>query len=210
MTQSEIARERIAHEIRSNRVVLFMKGTRQSPRCGFSAQVCSILSDLGVNFQTLDVLSDPDMREEIKAYSSWPTIPQLYVDGQFVGGCDIVTELHRTGELHSLLSVPKVEYPKPRIRITDAAARAIAAADIGGPERLRLEIGPSYEYDLLFDAPKRDDVEVMANGISVRLSVAAARKADGLTIDFVEQGAASGFRIENPQQLAAAPTSPVQ
>ncbi len=99
MTQGEITREQIDSAIKSNRIVLFMKGTRQAPRCGFSARVCSVLSDLGVGFQTVDVLSDPVLREAIKDYSNWPTIPQLYVDGEFVGGCDIVSELYQTGEL---------------------------------------------------------------------------------------------------------------
>jgi monothiol glutaredoxin len=201
MTRSEIAREHIAKEIASNRIVVFMKGSHQAPRCGFSGQVCSILDNLGVNFRTLDVLSDADLRDAIKAYSNWPTIPQLYVDGQFVGGCDIVTELHRTGELQKMVGASNVERLSPTVRITDAAARAIAAADIGGPDRLRLEIGPDQEYDLLFDSPKWGDIEVADNGITLRLGAAAARKADGLVIDYLERASGAGFKIENPSQI---------
>lgn len=89
--------------IADNNVLLFMKGTRQQPQCGFSAQVVQILQECGVEFQEIDVLSDWDLREGIKAYSNWPTIPQLYVRGKFIGGCDIVMQLHRRGELATTL-----------------------------------------------------------------------------------------------------------
>ncbi len=202
MTQSEIARQQITNEIQSNRVVLFMKGDRQAPRCGFSAQVVSMLGDLGVGFQTLDVLSDPALREEIKAYSNWPTIPQLYVDGQFVGGCDIVSELYKNGELGRMLGAPKVELPSPTIRITDAAAQAFGGAQAEGPERLRLEIGPNFEYDLLFDTPHSNDIEATDNGVTLRMTIATARKADGIVIDFVEGPSGGGFKIESPNEPA--------
>ena len=89
--------------IADNNVLLFMKGTRQQPQCGFSAQVVQVLQEHGIDFQEIDVLSDWDLREGIKAYSNWPTIPQLYVRGKFIGGCDIVMQLHRRGELASTL-----------------------------------------------------------------------------------------------------------
>ena len=91
--------ERIESLVRSDRVVLFMKGTRRGPQCGFSAQVVQILDRLIPDYTTVDVLSDPGVREGIKVFSSWPTIPQLYVGGEFVGGCDIVKELLETGEI---------------------------------------------------------------------------------------------------------------
>ena len=89
--------------IADNDVLLFMKGTRQQPQCGFSAQVVQVLQEHGIDFQEIDVLSDWDLREGIKAYSNWPTIPQLYVRGKFIGGCDIVMQLHRRGELATTL-----------------------------------------------------------------------------------------------------------
>ena len=209
MTEAEIIRGQIAGAIKSNRVVLFMKGTPQAPRCGFSAQVCSILVDLDVGFQTLDVLSDPVLREEIKVYSNWPTIPQLYIDGQFVGGCDIVTELYQTGELGRMLGATAVERPNPTITITNAAAEAFASAPAEGSERLRLEIGLNYEYDLLFDAPKVGDMEVTDNGVTLRLSLATAKKANGLVIDFVDGPAGAGFKLESPHEPAKVkPVSP--
>lgn len=85
-------------------VMLFMKGTPMFPQCGFSARVVQILKHAGVPFKTANVLEDPELRDGIKAFSNWPTIPQLYVKGEFVGGCDIVTEMYQTGELQTLLA----------------------------------------------------------------------------------------------------------
>ncbi|HTV44645.1 MAG TPA: Grx4 family monothiol glutaredoxin [Stellaceae bacterium] len=95
--------DRIQQEITDTPVVLFMKGTPVFPQCGFSAAVVQILSHLGVKFKGIDVLSDPQIRQGIKEFSSWPTIPQLYVKGEFVGGCDIVREMYETGELQQVL-----------------------------------------------------------------------------------------------------------
>jgi monothiol glutaredoxin len=90
-------------EVKSNDVVLFMKGTPQFPMCGFSGQVVQILDHLGVSYKGLNVLDNDELRNGIKAYSNWPTIPQLYVKGEFVGGCDIVREMFQAGELQDLL-----------------------------------------------------------------------------------------------------------
>jgi monothiol glutaredoxin len=94
----------IENEVKTNDVVLFMKGTPQFPQCGFSGQVVQILDHLGVDYKGINVLADGDLREGIKAYSSWPTIPQLYIKGEFVGGCDIVREMFQAGELQDHLS----------------------------------------------------------------------------------------------------------
>ncbi|HEY2540414.1 MAG TPA: Grx4 family monothiol glutaredoxin [Stellaceae bacterium] len=91
--------DRIQQEITDTPVVLFMKGSPVFPQCGFSAAVVQMLSQLGVKFKGIDVLSDPQIRQGIKEFSSWPTIPQLYVKGEFIGGCDIVREMYETGEL---------------------------------------------------------------------------------------------------------------
>jgi monothiol glutaredoxin len=94
---------RIEHEIAANPVMLYMKGTAMFPQCGFSARVVQILSHLGVQFASANVLEDADLRDGIKAFSNWPTVPQLYVKGEFVGGCDIVTEMFQSGELETLM-----------------------------------------------------------------------------------------------------------
>ena len=99
---SETVAERIANDIKSNDVVLFMKGTPVFPQCGFSAAVVQILTDIGVKFKSCDVLKDPELRQGIKEFSNWPTIPQLYVKGEFVGGCDIIREMHENNELEGV------------------------------------------------------------------------------------------------------------
>ncbi len=101
--------ERIRSEITDNPVVLYMKGTPVFPQCGFSATVVAILNHLGVEFKGVDVLADPELREGIKVFSDWPTIPQLYVKGEFVGGCDILREMFEAGELQSLFAEHGIE-----------------------------------------------------------------------------------------------------
>ncbi len=96
--------ERIQETIKSNDVVLFMKGSPEFPQCGFSGQAVQVLTACGVEFASVDVLSDPDIREGIKQYSNWPTIPQLYVNGEFIGGSDIMLEMYQKGELQTKLS----------------------------------------------------------------------------------------------------------
>ena len=100
------ARERINEIVQSNDVVLFMKGTELFPQCGFSSRAVAILEHLDVAFHTVDVLQDPDIRDGIKEYSDWPTIPQLYVKGEFVGGSDIMLEMFESGELKQLVGTP--------------------------------------------------------------------------------------------------------
>ena len=94
--------QRIQQDVADNEVVLYMKGTPVFPQCGFSAAVVQVLTELGVKFKGIDVLTDPSLRQGVKEYSSWPTIPQLYVKGEFVGGCDIVREMYASGELQQL------------------------------------------------------------------------------------------------------------
>ena len=105
MSLNEPLQKQISELVAQSRIVLFMKGTRRMPQCGFSAQVVKILDELQPSYETVDVLSSPEIRDGIKAFSEWPTIPQLYIDGQFVGGCDIVREMHASGELQKLIGV---------------------------------------------------------------------------------------------------------
>jgi monothiol glutaredoxin len=102
--------QRIRQEIDENGVVVFMKGTPMFPQCGFSAAVVQAMSALGVKFKGIDVLSDPSLREGIKQFSNWPTLPQVYVKGEFIGGCDIVREMYASGELQALLKDKGVEF----------------------------------------------------------------------------------------------------
>jgi monothiol glutaredoxin len=104
MTSQQDIQDWIGKQVAHNDVVLFMKGTKQMPQCGFSMQVAQILNDLGVEFQDINVLDDISVRDGVKAFSNWPTIPQLYVKGEFIGGCDIVREMFQAGELQELLT----------------------------------------------------------------------------------------------------------
>ena len=100
----DMIRDRISSDIASNDVVLYMKGTPVFPQCGFSAATVQILSNLGVKFKAVDVLKDPEVRQGIKEFSNWPTIPQVYVKGEFVGGCDIIREMYEADELRPFLA----------------------------------------------------------------------------------------------------------
>jgi monothiol glutaredoxin len=119
MTNAEI-RDFIENAIQENQVMLFMKGTPHQPACGFSARTSACLNTLGVQYAALDILPDPRIREELSAVSGWPTIPQLFVDGELIGGCDIVTEMFETGELAEKVGVeqpeeePEVQQPQPQ------------------------------------------------------------------------------------------------
>jgi monothiol glutaredoxin len=106
------ATDQIRDKVTGNDVVLFMKGTKAMPQCGFSSRVAGVLNYMGVEFLDVDVLADPDIRQGIKDFSDWPTIPQLYVKGEFVGGCDIVTEMTLSGELDQLFDAKGVAYNK--------------------------------------------------------------------------------------------------
>ena len=130
MTNEEI-RDFIQNAIGENRVMLFMKGTPEQPACGFSMRTSAALNALGVQYAALDILPDPRIRQELSAISDWPTIPQLFVDGELVGGCDIVTEMYETGELAERLGVaqPDAE-PEP------PTAEAPQSAPLGIENRL--------------------------------------------------------------------------
>ncbi len=95
--------QKIESAIKENKIMIFMKGNRSFPQCGFSAATVQVFEEIGVPFATADVLSDPELRDAVKQYSNWPTIPQVYVDGKFIGGCDIIREMHENGELEPLV-----------------------------------------------------------------------------------------------------------
>lgn len=199
---SDALKQQFDDLVKKNRVVLFMKGNKHFPQCGFSAQVVGILKELAVPFETVNVLSDPAVRDGIKEYSSWPTIPQLYVGGEFLGGCDIVKELYASGELQTKLGVEAKPVDAPKVTIDDGAAKAIKAADDGSGDKLRLEVGPEFQYDLYFGPKKAGDVEVVSNGVTVLFDANSAKKANGVRISWVETADGGAFRIENPNEPA--------
>jgi monothiol glutaredoxin len=130
MTNEEI-HDFIQNAIEEHRVMLFMKGTPEQPACGFSMRTAAALNALGVQYSALDILPDPRIRQELSAISNWPTIPQLFIDGELVGGCDIVTEMYESGELAQRLGVPQPDAePEP------PEASAPATAPLGIENRL--------------------------------------------------------------------------
>lgn len=191
-------RARIEALLQSDDVVLFMKGTRVAPQCGFSATVVGILDNYVPEYTTVNVLADPELRDGIKEYANWPTIPQLYVRGEFVGGCDIVRQLEDDGELAQTLGAAVAPPKAPAITITPAAAAVFREAlEDADDELLRLRIDARFQHDLSLDQPGPRDLRVEHDGIILLVDPATARKADGLVIDYVEQPVA-GFRMDNP------------
>jgi monothiol glutaredoxin len=200
---SDALRSRILGLVAQNSVVLFMKGTRRAPQCGFSAQVVQILDELVPEYETVDVLSSAELRDGIKEFSQWPTIPQLFVNGEFVGGCDIVRALQESGELVQLLSKPGTPPPLPTIHITDRALKAFQGAlgDAEG-EFLHLKIDARFQNDLYFAPREAGTLELVVQGLTLFIDPASARRAEGMSIDFID-GANAGFKIENPNQPAS-------
>lgn len=180
-----------------------MKGTRMQPECGFSSSVVDILDDLLDEYETVNVLADAEMREGIKGFSDWPTIPQLYVNGQFVGGADIVKEMAASGELEPLLGGKAQPPPTPSVMLSEGAANAVRELQEGADadERdLRIEISAQFHYGLFLGGVERGDVVLESQGITIRLDRVSARRADGLRIEYVEGDGGGGFKIYNPNE----------
>ncbi|MFO0761708.1 MAG: Grx4 family monothiol glutaredoxin [Byssovorax sp.] len=200
MALSNDLRKRFDDLVQKNKVVLFMKGTRTAPQCGFSASVVQMLDELLPSYETVNVLESPEVRDGIKIYSEWPTIPQLYIDGKFVGGADIVREMQANGDLAKALGATATEAPKPVITVTPAALAALREAmEPGSADMLRLEIDPRFQYGLAFGPREQGDIEVDASGLPMLLDRSSARRANGVSIDFVG-GEGGGFKIDNPNE----------
>lgn len=199
-TMDETLRARIQQTLDSHGIVLFMKGTRGAPQCGFSARVVQMLDDLVDDYLTVDVLADGSLREGIKEYSSWPTIPQLFVRGKLVGGCDIVTDAHADGSLHSMLGVEQRAVPAPKLVVSPAAATALREVTAGTGEVVRLEFDASYEPALMVGPRQPRDVqaEVEDPELVIMLDATSARRAAGTSIDFIATPQGNAFKIENP------------
>ncbi len=191
------ARERIEALVGREPVVLFMKGTRHAPQCGFSARVVDILDELLPEYVTVDVLADHELRDEVKRYSEWPTLPQLYVGGRFVGGADIVGEMMSTGELSSLVGAPR-ELPaiEPEVAVTERALAAFRRYAESERPKVRLSIDRDFDATLDLAPPKTGDIVLEMPGLVLAMDRATARRADGVVVDFIESR--GGFRIENP------------
>lgn len=193
-------RERIDQLVASEPVFLFMKGNPQAPQCGFSAQVVSILGKLVPAYGTFDVLQDPDVRNGIKEYSDWPTIPQLYIAGEFVGGCDIIQEMYSSGELQEALGLPKPKGGIPSVTITPAAGELLREARerAGEGAALHLSIDARFESALGLGDPQPGDLSIESNGFTLLIDPDSAQRANGVTIDAVESEQGPRLTIDNP------------
>ena len=202
MTLEPAIKERLDSLVQGNKVVLFMKGNRKMPQCGFSSRVVGILDGLLEEYATVDVLKDPAVRSGIKDYSDWPTLPQLYIDGEFRGGCDIVTEMAASGELHQALGIVLEEVEPPELTITDSAVQALTAAlqDTAEGDFLRFAIPPSWRYELNLGPRVFGDVEVVVGGLTLVMDRSSAQRAGGTVIDFVQGPMGEGFSISNPSE----------
>ena len=186
MTLTPELRERIERTLTSNRVVLFMKGTPEQPRCGFSAKAVGILGGLVASYGHVDVLADSEIREGIKEYGQWPTIPQLYVGGELVGGSDIIEQMMNSGELHEVLGVPAPDRTPPTIHISPKAAEAIARAMANAEPGvgLHLMVDPRYNSQFQLKRVEGNEIVSEAETIRVHFDLASAPRAKGIRIDW--------------------------
>ena len=212
MSLDPAVRARIDSLLSSHRVVLFMKGSPAAPQCGFSAKASGILGALVPGYAHVDVLQDPEIREGIKLYGSWPTIPQLYVDGELVGGSDIIEEAVNSGELHQLLGLPVPDRTPPTLHISAAAADAIRSAMAAQDASLALHLGVDARFNAQFQLkpPAANAIVAEANGIRVYMDLASAQRARELEIDWVEDVRGAGLAIRNPNAPAAVQALGVQ
>ncbi len=200
MALDRVTRESIEALLDAHSILLFMKGTRAQPQCGFSAATVKILDMFDREYETVDVLADAALREGIKTYGQWPTVPQLYVNGELIGGCDIVTELYESGELFDLFGLEPPARTAPEITISDKAAAAVRhALDQQADEMfLHIQIDAQWRTRLELAPNKAHEIRVDANGIAVLMDPSTAQRANGLFVDVVETLQGSDFTFENP------------
>jgi monothiol glutaredoxin len=200
MSLSPDTRARIERTLASNKVVLFMKGDPSAPRCGFSAKAVGILDALSPGYASVDVLADAEIREGIKEYGQWPTIPQLYIGGELVGGSDIIEQLLNSGELHELLGVAAPDRHPPSISISPKAAEAIARAlDAAEPGMgLHMAVDPRFNAQFQLKPVTGQEIVAEAAGLRVHFDLASAPRAQGIAIDWVDDVRGSGLAITNP------------
>ncbi|MFZ5662548.1 MAG: Grx4 family monothiol glutaredoxin [Pseudomonadota bacterium] len=205
MSLDPALRSRIETLLQSHPVVLFMKGAPQAPQCGFSAKAAGILDALlPEGYAHVDVLADPEIREGIKLYGQWPTIPQLYVRGELVGGSDIVEQLASSGELHALLGLPAPDRSPPKLSITPAAAEQLRAAiaNAGGEYAVRLDVDARYNARLQLAPVDPHALAVEVEGVRVQTDWMSARRADGVVIEWVDDQRGRGLMVHNPNAPA--------
>ncbi|GMR14572.1 MAG: Grx4 family monothiol glutaredoxin [Gammaproteobacteria bacterium] len=200
MSISDSTREQIETILQKDRVVLFMKGTPQAPMCGFSSKTVGLLDSILSNYASIDVLQDEEIREGIKVFGNWPTIPQLYIDGELVGGCDIISAMFNSCELHEMLGVEPPDRTPPDVTITDAAAEKIleSMAEHEGIG-LHFAIDANWQSQFNLASAAGHEIKVEANGITFLFDLASAQRAKGAVIDWEETMQGEGLTIKLPQ-----------
>lgn len=200
MSLDPVLRARIDTLLAANPVVLFMKGNPDAPQCGFSSKAVGALDAAGATYQHVDVLADAEIRDGIKAYGEWPTIPQLYIGGELVGGSDIILQMAGSGELHAALGLPAPDRSPPAITITAPAAELLRKAidDAGDGYALQIDVDRGFNARLQL-APHDDGaIASEAAGIRVQFDLASAQRARGLAIDWADDERGRGLVIDNP------------
>ncbi|MEO5566638.1 MAG: Grx4 family monothiol glutaredoxin [Luteimonas sp.] len=201
MSLDPAVRARIDTLLASNKVVLFMKGEPRAPQCGFSAKAVGALAAIGLDdYAHVDVLSDPEIRDGIKAYGDWPTIPQLYVGGELVGGSDIIEQMASSGELQTAIGLPPPDRTPPSVTIAPAAADMLrqALADAGDGYALKVSIDPRFNAQLQAEPFAANAIATEVAGMRLQFDLASARRAEGMSIDWADDIRGRGLVIENP------------
>ena len=200
MSLDPALRERIETLLSTHRVVLFMKGEPRAPQCGFSAKAIGALGATGVDYAHIDVLADAAIREGIKEYGQWPTIPQLYIGGELVGGSDIIEQMAASGELYSVLGLPAPDRSPPAITITPAAVQVLreAVANAGDGFALQIEVDAHFNARLQLAPVDASAIAAEVDGLRAQFDLASAGRARGLSIDWVDDARGRGLVIDNP------------
>ncbi len=199
MTLDTQTREIIEDVLRNNRVVLFMKGNRQQPQCGFSAKTVAALDMLLPDYLDINVLEHPEIRDGIKAYGNWPTIPQLYVAGELIGGSDIVTEMFASGELAEVLGVERGDGGAPAVEIADSALAVMRGVIEQRAEMaIHLRIDAGWQHTLTLAPLTGQEVRVAAGDVELHMDPWSASRADGLKVGMEETLQGTRFSFHNP------------
>jgi monothiol glutaredoxin len=192
-------REIIDNLLTDNQVVLFMKGTPAQPQCGFSATTISTLNMLLSDFMTVNVLDHQEIREGIKEYSNWPTIPQLYVGGELIGGCDIIQDMMKSGELAESLGMEVPAVDAPSINISAEGVEVMKKALASNPKAaLHLQITADWTHQISLDPNRDGTVQASVGDIELHLDPWSAARADGLSMILEEDLTGTRFHFENP------------
>ena len=200
MSLDSAVRERIEQQIASHNVFLYMKGTPKMPQCGFSAKTAGMLDSLlEGDYASFNVLEDETIREGIKVFGDWPTIPQLYVNGELIGGCDIITEMYNAGELHELMGMEAPDRTPPEIEITDLAAEKINEFLANYPDQhLHFSVGSDWQAQFQVGPKSGQEIESSSNGLTVLMDLATANRARGAKIDWTVSMQGEGLSLDLP------------